>query len=72
MGTFTPSLTNYTPSHTHTHTFMFSGWAELRRAAVAAARARAAFRRSSPVGPSGLRAASNRAALANSVRLVEL
>lgn len=51
---------------------MFSGWAELSSPAVAAAKARAALRRSSPVGPSGLREARRRTALASSVRFVEL
>ena len=40
--------------------------------AVAAARARAAFSSSSPVGVLGLREASRRTAFASSVRLVEL
>ncbi len=39
---------------------------------MAAARARAALRSSSPEGVEGLRAASRRTALASSVRLVEL
>ena len=56
----------------HPLTERFSGCAELRRSAVAAASARAASNRLEPSPSVGVRAASIRTALANSLRLVEL
>ncbi len=51
---------------------MFSGLDASRRPAQAAASARAAFSRSSPVGSVGEREAKRRTALASPVRFVEL